>query len=332
MKTINYYKLGGFIILGLLVIALVGMLWLNSFKIFDDPQVIEAFSQCDRDNNFKFSAQLYTGNAVTNRSIHLKISECDGQARETEVFIADSPNPSLTEINTSWKGENELLVEYNDELRIFRKEEKIRISGKVLKISYEPFRVLSKSELRTHLMESNKSAGQELLSNFQNEKIKNKTEKLMAEGVDSLILFETWYPGSASINIDSCDVSELGEGKVFWFKDGIYSGITVDGLCVFYDNSNTAEMLFNYTKLNYEQIQAHPILPLVYEATQINGRIRYSSKVTSHEPKHSLFIILGDLKLNYDFNESDMTDSLNLFYKENMNSPVFKVFKMQREF
>ena len=124
----------GILLLG--IIAIIGFVVLMAnFEIFDEPTETELKAECDYESLRKIKMTEMTGNATTNRSIHIYATECnyDEKNEPEPIFVASAGFIKPKDVNFEWKNFDTLTIRYNKKLEIFKqKKESESINPKIV--------------------------------------------------------------------------------------------------------------------------------------------------------------------------------------------------------
>lgn len=121
------------------VFMLLGVVTLLNFELFPGPENIIIKSECDYDGLREFHLLKTDGNATTNPSITLKLSECDKINEEDLelVFALDGSRLADNDVQVKWKSFDTIQVKYNSDARVIVKESKSRSIAVPITIIYE---------------------------------------------------------------------------------------------------------------------------------------------------------------------------------------------------
>jgi len=108
---------------------------MSSFELFARVPVSKVKEECDYDGLRKAVMNELNGNAVTNGTIYISVSECaDIDFEDSElIFSVSSSNISQKDINFQWKSFDTLTIKYNKKLTVFKqKKESESVNPKVI--------------------------------------------------------------------------------------------------------------------------------------------------------------------------------------------------------
>jgi uncharacterized protein YqkB len=120
----------------ILAILLIGFLVLmTNFEIFDEPTETELKAECDYEGLRKVKMTEMTGNATTDRSIHIYATDCNYKSEfEPEpIFVASAGFIKPKDVSFEWKSFDTLTIKYNKKLEIFKqKSESESVNPKIV--------------------------------------------------------------------------------------------------------------------------------------------------------------------------------------------------------
>lgn len=124
----------GILIFGLL--AIIGLVALMAnFEIFDEQTETELKVECDYEGLRKVKMTEMTGNATTNRSIHIYATDCnyDENIEPEPIFVASAGFIKPKDVSFEWKSFDTLTIKYNKNLEIFKqKTESETVNPKII--------------------------------------------------------------------------------------------------------------------------------------------------------------------------------------------------------
>ncbi len=116
--------------------AIIGFfVLLANFEIFDEPTETELKVECDYEGLRKVKMTEMTGNATSNRSIHIYATDCNSEEKiEPEpIFVASAGFIKPKDVNFEWKSFDTLTIKYNKKLNIFKqKSESESLNPKII--------------------------------------------------------------------------------------------------------------------------------------------------------------------------------------------------------
>lgn len=117
----------GILILG--IISIIGyLIFITNFDIFEESIETQLKLECDDSGLRKVSMYEFSGNAITNKSIVIKSSDCNAKSYSDQpinpelIFSATSPNIKNSDINFEWKNFDTIIIRYNKDLRILNQK------------------------------------------------------------------------------------------------------------------------------------------------------------------------------------------------------------------
>jgi len=127
------------ILVGIILIGIISIIgyfaFMSSFELFARVPVSKVKEECDYDGLRKAVMNELNGNAVTNGTIYISVSECaDIDFEDSElIFSVSSSNISQKDINFQWKSFDTLTIKYNKKLTVFKqKKESESVNPKVI--------------------------------------------------------------------------------------------------------------------------------------------------------------------------------------------------------
>ena len=114
-------------ILATTAILIMGtILFINNFKMFDEPTKEIIKTECDYEGLRQATIFTLTGNATTNPSIHISMElgcdKNDEQKISNVLFTADNGRINGNEVDIRWTTLDTLTVFFDSNIRIFKKE------------------------------------------------------------------------------------------------------------------------------------------------------------------------------------------------------------------
>ncbi|MFI1770279.1 hypothetical protein [Thalassobellus citreus] len=123
----------GILLLGF--IAIIGFVVLMAnFELFDEPTETELKAECDYEGLRKIKMTEMTGNATTDRSIHIYATDCNynGEIEPEPIFVASAGFIKLRDVSFEWKSLDTLTIKYNKKLEVFKqKTESVSVNPKI---------------------------------------------------------------------------------------------------------------------------------------------------------------------------------------------------------
>ena len=120
----------------LMVIAVAVVFFIGPFGMFEDPEIETLDRQCDPKGLKQAEVQSFTGNAVTNESIHVVIYPgCEDNKKDdtgSPVFVIEK-NPD-DNVHVKWNTSDTLEVEYPARLKIYRQLKNVTLGNSSLTV------------------------------------------------------------------------------------------------------------------------------------------------------------------------------------------------------
>ena len=102
------------------------ILFINNFKMFDEPTKEIIKTECDHEGLRQTTIFTLTGNATTNPSIHISTKigcdKNDEQKNSNVLFTADNGRINGNEVDIKWTTLDTLTVFFDSNIRILKKE------------------------------------------------------------------------------------------------------------------------------------------------------------------------------------------------------------------
>lgn len=133
MKLIKKVLIG---IISLMIISSLGYsFFISNFQLFVRVPVSQIKAECDYEGLRKVIINELSGNAVTNRTVYISVSECmeiDFEDSEL-IFSASYSNLNQKDINFEWRSLDTLIIKYNKKLEVFKqKTESESVNPKII--------------------------------------------------------------------------------------------------------------------------------------------------------------------------------------------------------
>jgi hypothetical protein len=95
-----------------------------NFELFDEPTETELKAECDYEGLRKVKMTEMTGNATTNRSIHIYATNCNynGEFELEPIFVASAGFIKPKDVSFEWRSFDTLTIKYNKKLEVFKKK------------------------------------------------------------------------------------------------------------------------------------------------------------------------------------------------------------------
>lgn len=116
------------IIVGILVFGITAVIgyifFMANFEIFGEPTETELKAEYDYEGLRKIKMTEISGNAATNRSIHIYATECKYEENQNvePIFVTSSSFIKPEDVNFEWKTFDTLTIKYNIKLDIFQQK------------------------------------------------------------------------------------------------------------------------------------------------------------------------------------------------------------------
>lgn len=124
----------GILLLGF--IAIIGfVVFVANFELFDEPIETELKVECDYEGLRKVKMTEMTGNATTNRTIHIYATDCNynSEIEPEPIFVAGAGFIKPKDVSFKWKNFDTLTIKYNKKLEIFKqKTESESVNPKII--------------------------------------------------------------------------------------------------------------------------------------------------------------------------------------------------------
>jgi hypothetical protein len=156
-----------------------------------------------------------------------------------------------------------------------------------------------------------------------NTKIIYHIDSLKKAGVDSLIVYSVSYPGYA-FRIDSCASKYGTSAYLIWKRQGKVLIEKFKGKCYSVFDNDKSQDIFTFYDTHHSQLNEEIIMPIIYSGqTSDKNGITYTTSMSFHEPKYSLYYDINTSYNSLTFGESELEDKKSLFYNYNLNLAVF---------
>ena len=124
----------GSLLLG--IISTIGyLIFMPNFDLFDEPTETELKAECDYEGLRKIKMTEMTGNATSNRSIHIYATDCnyDEKIEPELIFVVSAGFIKPKNVSFEWKSFDTLTIKYNKKLDIFKqKTESESVNPKII--------------------------------------------------------------------------------------------------------------------------------------------------------------------------------------------------------
>ncbi|QXP78760.1 MULTISPECIES: hypothetical protein [Winogradskyella] len=112
----------GIILIG--VLALIGyFVILANFDLFDKPIETELKTECDYEGVRKIRMTEMSGNATSNKSIHIYVTDCndDEYSYHEPIFTVSASFIKPNLVDFEWKNMDTVTIKYDKKLDVFEK-------------------------------------------------------------------------------------------------------------------------------------------------------------------------------------------------------------------
>lgn len=152
-------------------------------------------------------------------------------------------------------------------------------------------------------------------------------DKLLRDGVDTLLVYSVSYPGSVELKKDPCSTRDPIMSYFFIQHQGNNYFKRVNGKCET-AQFKTSDRLIKFMSSNYEKIKEEFFMNVIYGVEGQGDDLHISGSLIAHEPKYEILLQLGNRFKYLRFTESELTDKKNLFYDYNRSLTSFKNFEL----
>lgn len=150
-------------------------------------------------------------------------------------------------------------------------------------------------------------------------------DKLLRNGVDTLVVYSVTYPGYSEIDNDSCSTMYPVDSYFFWRRQGEDFVKKVNGKCE-QGQTKTNDKVIQFTLNNFSKMTNEFFMNVTYGVVADGDKFRISGNVIDHEPNYEILIQLGDKYKYLSFTDSELTDEKSLFYDYNRDLTSHKLF------
>jgi len=158
-------------------------------------------------------------------------------------------------------------------------------------------------------------------------KTRKTLDKLLRNGVDTILVYSVSHPGSSLIVNDSCSNSYPVDSYFFWRKGGLNYVKTVSGQCEggqLSANDKVTEFILD----NFQKMTGEFFMNVIYSAVANGDNLQIKSSMVDHEPKYEIFFQLGDKFKYFRFTDNELTNKESLFYDYNHDLTSYKLFEL----
>jgi hypothetical protein len=150
-------------------------------------------------------------------------------------------------------------------------------------------------------------------------------DKLLMDGVDTLVVYSVSYPGYADPDMDSCSTMYPVDSYFFWRQQRKDFVKRVKGECQAKQFA-TSDKVIRFALDNFSRMTDEFFMDVTYGVIADGDKFRISGSVIDHEPKYQIFIQIGDKFKYLSFADNELTDKKSLFYDYNHNLISYKLF------
>ncbi|WP_178983227.1 hypothetical protein [Winogradskyella helgolandensis] len=109
------------ILIGLLIIGF--FIFMTNFDVFGEPTGTVLKVECDYKGLRKIKLTEISGNATTNRSLHIYATYCNNNNAIPEpIFVVDVPFVNRNDVSFKWKNFDTLTIKYDKRLKIIKQK------------------------------------------------------------------------------------------------------------------------------------------------------------------------------------------------------------------
>lgn len=150
-------------------------------------------------------------------------------------------------------------------------------------------------------------------------------DKLLMNGVDTLVVYSVSYPGTSEMDSDSCSTMYPVDSYFFWRRQGKDFVKKVNGKCEL-GQSTTNDKIIKFALNNFSKMTDDFFMSVTYGVVADGDEFRISGSVIDHEPNYDILLQIGDNFKYLSFTDSDLTDKKSLFYDYNHDLTSYKLF------
>lgn len=154
-------------------------------------------------------------------------------------------------------------------------------------------------------------------------------DKLLTNGVDTLVVYSASYPGYYQLKLDTCSTMYPIESYFFIRQKGKDFINSVNGQCEG-GQSTTDDKVIKFGVDNFSKLLEEFFMKVTFSAILDNGKLRMSGSSIDHEPNYEILLQVGNKFKYFRFTDSELTDKRSLFYYYNQNLTCYKLFQLIR--
>jgi hypothetical protein len=155
-------------------------------------------------------------------------------------------------------------------------------------------------------------------------------DKLLMNGVDTLVLYSVSYPGYSEMDSNSCSTMYPVDSYFFWRRQGRDLLTKVNGKCEL-EQSIIGEEVIGFALEKFSKITDEFFMGVIYGGVTNGDGLRISGSAISHEPKYEILVQLGGKFKYLRFTESGLTDKKSLFYDDNHSLTSYGLVELLKD-
>jgi hypothetical protein len=156
-----------------------------------------------------------------------------------------------------------------------------------------------------------------------NTNLRYRMDSLNKLGVDSLIVYSVSYPGY-SYRLDSCTSQYGTSAYLIWKRQGKVTIEKFKGRCYSILDNDKSQAIFTFYDRHHSQLKDEFFMDIIYNGqTNDNNGITYTTSISFHEPKYSLYYDINSSYNSFTFGESELEDKKNIFYNYNLELAAY---------
>ena len=158
--------------------------------------------------------------------------------------------------------------------------------------------------------------------------LRHRMASLKKTGIDSLIVYSVSYPGSA-YRLDSCTSKYGTSAYLIWKGQGKVTIEKYKGECYSIIENDKSQDIFDFYDTHHSKLKDEIFMPIIYNAQTNNSNgITYSTSISFHEPKYSLYYDVNSSYNSFTFGESELGDEKNIFYNYNLDLAAYHLWNL----
>ena len=156
-------------------------------------------------------------------------------------------------------------------------------------------------------------------------------DSLNTTGVDSIIICTASYPGYYTSDPCTSGIYPIKSCIIWKFNSGTYYK-KLNGTCMYRIHKIESSEIFDFVKINYQNLLKDTFMPVIYKAFQNKkGNVTYSVKMIDHEPNYCISYLFNQVYESQSFTELQISDTKNLFYKDNLKLKSYALWLLIKE-